>query len=161
MTDYQFPKADRAAIIAPPPLLALGCIGVAYLARHYKSLSLFSSRSSLQLVAGAVLVLFSIAIVASARRVFMAHATNLNPYKPTKAVVTTGVYRFSRNPIYVAFLIFVLSFTFFANSLWFVVLDVLLFFLLHFGVVKREEVYLEAKFGDSYLDYCRQVKRWL
>lgn len=154
-------KADRAAIIAPPPLLAVFCIALAFLVRHYKPLPLFSSRGLLPVGVGGVLIILSIAVVASARRSFIAHGTHLNPYTPTKAIVTTGVYRFSRNPIYIAFFIFVLSFTFFANSLWFVVFDVLLFFLLHFGVVKREESYLEAKFGDSYREYTRRVRRWI
>jgi protein-S-isoprenylcysteine O-methyltransferase Ste14 len=154
-------KGDRAAIIAPPPLFALICIGLAFLAWHYKPLPLFASRSWLQIVLGAVVVIISIAMVASARRMFVAHGTYLNPYKPTQAIVTTGLYRFSRNPIYIAFVVFTLSFTFFANDLWFVIFAVVLFFPLHFGVVKREEVYLEAKFGDSYRDYCRKVRRWL
>ena len=124
-------------------------------------LPLFSSRTPLLEVVGALFILLSIAVIASARRIFVAHGTHLNPYKPTQAIVTTGLYRFSRNPIYIAFVVFTLSFTFFANSLWFVIFAVVLFFLLHFGVVKREEVYLKAKFGDSYVDYCRQVKRWL
>lgn len=161
MTDYRFPKTDRAAIIAPPPLLALGCIGVAFLARHYKPLPLFWSHSRLQVIIGAVLVLFSIAIIVAARGSFITHGTHPNPYRPTQAVVTTGVYQFSRNPIYVAFLIFVLAFTFLANSLWFVVLDVLLFLLLRFGVVKPEEAYLQQKFGAVYREYNSRVRRWL
>jgi protein-S-isoprenylcysteine O-methyltransferase Ste14 len=154
-------KSDRARIIAPPPLFALVCIAAGFLAERFKPFWLFSTPSVLEVIVGAVLVVFSIAIIASARHIFLAHGTHLNPYKPTTAVVTTGIYRFSRNPIYFAFLIFVLAFAFFANSLWFVVFDALLFVLLHFGVVKREEAYLEQKFGDSYREYCGRVRRWI
>ena len=61
----------------------------------------------------------------------------------------------------IAFLLVVLAFAFFANSLWFIVTDGLLFCLLHFGVVKREENYLAQKFGDAYREYCCQVRRWI
>jgi protein-S-isoprenylcysteine O-methyltransferase Ste14 len=91
----------------------------------------------------------------------IAHGTHPSPYRPTAAIVTTGVYRFTRNPIYVAFLLVVLAFGLFANSWWFVVFGGLLFFLLDFGVVKREESYLLEKFGDPYRQYCRQVRRWI
>ena len=153
--------SDRARIIAPPPLLAVICIGLGYLVNHFKPLPLFPIRTVLHIIIGVIMVIVSIAIIASARRIFVAHGTHLNPYTPTKALVSDGIYRISRNPIYIAFIIFVLAFTFFANSLWFVVFDVLLFVLLHFGVVKREEAYLEQKFGDSYREYCARVRRWI
>ena len=154
-------KRDRAPIIAPPPLLGLACIALAFLARHFKPLPLFATKCGLQIAIGTVLIAFSVTIVTSAVRIFIAHGPHPSPYRPTAAIVTTGVYRFSRNPIYVAFLLVVLAFGLFANSWWFVVFGGLLFFLLDFGVVKREESYLLEKFGDPYRQYCRQVRRWI
>ena len=154
-------KRDRAPIIAPPPLLGLVCIGLGFLAEHFKPWPLFPAKSVVQLFLGAVLILVSVGVIASARRIFIAHGTHLNPYRPTKAVVVTGVYRFSRNPIYIAFILIVLAFALFVNSLWFVFPAGLLFILLHFGVVKREETYLAEKFGDTYKEYCRRVHRWI
>ena len=100
-------------------------------------------------------------IVLSARRVFVAHGTHLNPYKPTSAVVVTGIYRFSRNPIYIAFLLLLPAFALFANSLWFVLLVPVLLLFLDFGIVRREEDYLLKKFGDPYREYCVRVRRWI
>lgn len=154
-------KSDRAPIIAPPPLLGLACIGVGFVARHFKPLRLFAHTGALQIAIGVILVVSGIAIIASARSIFIAHGTHPNPYRPTKAIVSTGVYQWSRNPIYIAFMLIVLAFTFLANSLWFAFLEGLLFLLLHFGVVKREETYLLAKFGESYAEYCRRVRRWI
>jgi protein-S-isoprenylcysteine O-methyltransferase Ste14 len=154
-------KPDRAPIIAPPPLLGLVCIALAFWAKHFKTFPLFETKSSFQVVVGALLIVFSVAIVLSARQVFIAHGTHPNPYRPTNAIVTRGVYRFSRNPIYVAFLLIVLAFALLANSWWFVVVDGMFLLLLHFGVVKHEESYLLEKFGDPYRQYCREVRRWV
>jgi protein-S-isoprenylcysteine O-methyltransferase Ste14 len=154
-------KADRARIIAPPPLLGLICIGLGFLAKHFISLPVFANKSNLQISIGAAMVAFAIVIVASSRRAFIEYGTHPNPYTPTKAIVTNGVYGLSRNPIYVAFLIIVLAFVLFTNSWWFIGSAVLAFTLLHFGVVKREEKYLREKFGAEYDNYCQRVRRWI
>jgi protein-S-isoprenylcysteine O-methyltransferase Ste14 len=154
-------KLDRAKIIAPPPLLGVACIALAFLARHYKPLPLFTNAGPLQIGLGVGLCLLAAIIIFIARRQMVAQGTHPNPYRPTHSIVVTNIYRFSRNPIYIAFLLVVLAFAFFANSLWFIVMDGILFCLLHFGVVKREENYLSQKFGDAYKEYCRQVRRWI
>jgi protein-S-isoprenylcysteine O-methyltransferase Ste14 len=155
-------KPDRAPIIAPPPLIVLVCIALGFLAKHFFSpLSIFGAKSNLQVSTGAALVAFAIVIVASCRRAFIERGTHPNPYTPTKAIVTTGVYGLSRNPIYVAFLIIVLAFALFTNSWWFIGSAVLAFLLLDFGVVKREEKYLQEKFGVEYDDYFRRIRRWI
>jgi protein-S-isoprenylcysteine O-methyltransferase Ste14 len=155
------PNADRAKIIVPPPVFAAVGIGLGFLARHFEPLHLLAVRTAWQHVIGGLLIVVAIALLALAHRNFIAHGTHPNPYAPTKALVTDGLYGFSRNPIYVAFLLVVLAFTFFANSLWFVAAAAVSFSLLHFIVVKREEEYLSAKFGGEYRDYCRRVRRWI
>ena|SRR5947209_319063 len=153
-------KPDRAPIIAPPPLLALACIGLAFVGRHFKPLPLYSGSEASRMVVGSVLIASAIGIFIAARGAMAAHGTDPNPYRPTHAVVVTGLYRFSRNPIYIAFLLVVLAFAFFANSFWFVIGAGLLLFILRFGVIDREERYLGDKFGAQYTDYCRRVRRW-
>jgi protein-S-isoprenylcysteine O-methyltransferase Ste14 len=155
-------KPDRARIFAPPPLIALICILLGFAAKDFVSpLPLSSTKTNLQVSAGAALVAFAVAIVASCRRAFVQRGTHLNPYRPTKAIVTDGVYGLSRNPIYVAFLLIVLSFVPFTNSLWFIGSAILTVLLLQFGVVTREEKYLHEKFGAEYDEYCQRVRRWI
>jgi protein-S-isoprenylcysteine O-methyltransferase Ste14 len=153
--------SDRAPIIAPPPLIGLACILLAFVAKHYQALPIFPTKGPLQSAVGIFLVVVAIAIFVPAVRIFIAHGTSQNPYRPTQAIVTTGVYRFSRNPIYIAFLLIVLAFGLFANSYWFLVAAAVFAFVMHFGVVKREEKYLLEKFGDSYREYCRRVRPWI
>ena len=154
-------KPDRARIIAPPPLLGLGCIGAGFAANHFKPLPLFLRPSPLGVLLGIGLIIAAVVTIFVARRVFVAHGTHVNPYRPTTALAVTGLYGFSRNPIYVAFLVIVAAFSLIANSLWFLAATVLLFLLLHFGVIKREELYLADKFGDAYSRYRSKVRRWI
>ena len=81
--------------------------------------------------------------------------------KPTDVIVVRGPYRFSRNPIYLAMVFLQLGIGVWANSLWFFVLAMLSALLLAWGVISREERYLERKFGDGYLAYKARVRRWL
>jgi len=153
-------KPDRAPIIAPPPLIAVICVLLGFLAKSFVSpLPLVATKSNFQIAAGAVMVLFAIAIVALCRRAFIQHGTHPNPYTPTKAIVTTGIYGLTSNPIYIAFLVIVLAFALFANSWWFIGSAALTFILLQIGVVNREEKYLREKFGAEYVDYCGRVRR--
>ena len=152
---------DHAPIIAPPPLLMALCIAGGFVGRHYKHLSLFPEHHPLRQPLYIALFAIAVAIFGAAISQFIRHKTHPSPYKPTATVVVKGVYRFTRNPIYIAFLFIVIGFAVAANSAWFFVSALTLFLLLHFGVVKREERYLSAKFGSAYDDYGRRVRRWL
>ena len=96
-----------------------------------------------------------------ARREFVKHNENPNPYKPTSTIVSSGIYRFSRNPIYIAFLVFALATAIVANNAWILLSIPLLFVLLQFGVVRAEERYLSGKLGAEYDAYRRSVRRWI
>ncbi len=81
--------------------------------------------------------------------------------KPTTALVRTGPYRLSRNPIYLAFSLFQLGVAIWVNSLWLVATLVAAVALMHCVVIRREEQYLERRFGAQYVDYKTSVRRWL
>src|SRR5438094_6723897 len=112
---------DRARIIAPPPLLALGCILLGFIARHFFPLRWFAPANTLPILVGVVMIAISIAVVVLARRTFIAQGTHPNAYRPTKALVMTGVFSVSRYLVFVAFLLFLLAFAILDNSFWFVI----------------------------------------
>lgn len=87
--------------------------------------------------------------------------TPMNPFNPTTALVTTGPYRFTRNPMYVgmAFLYVALALAF--GLIWALILLPAVIVAVDRFVIAREEPYLEAKFGEPYRDYKRSVRRWL
>ena len=94
-------------------------------------------------------------------RTFRNARTGLLTNQPASVIVTTGPYGISRNPIYVGIFLGLIGFAIGFNTLWFLVVLVVMYFLIRFGVVAREETYLENKFGAPYLDYKKRVRRWL
>jgi protein-S-isoprenylcysteine O-methyltransferase Ste14 len=92
----------------------------------------------------------------------MRHAgTPTNPYKPVSHVVTQGPFRYTRNPGYLAMATIYMGVTSLANALWAVLLLPVALIVVQRGVIEREERYLERKFGEEYLRYKAQVRRWL
>jgi protein-S-isoprenylcysteine O-methyltransferase Ste14 len=92
---------------------------------------------------------------------FLVAGTPVPTREPTRALVTTGIHGLSRNPIYVAMLLVYLGIGILANTVWIIVLFVPLALLFRYGVVAREEAYLERMFGDVYRMYKARVPRWL
>jgi protein-S-isoprenylcysteine O-methyltransferase Ste14 len=81
--------------------------------------------------------------------------------EPTRVLVTTGIHGWTRNPIYLGMFLVYGGIGVAAQSTWVLVLTLPLAILIRYGVVVREEAYLERRFRDAYLDYKRRVRRWL
>ena len=81
--------------------------------------------------------------------------------QPARVLVTTGIYRWTRNPIYLGFLLVYGGIGVATQSPWVLILTLPLAITVRYGVVAREEAYLERRFGDAYLDYKPRVRRWL
>ena len=110
---------------------------------------------------GAALVAVAIALFSYSVANFRAAGTPVPARKPTTVIVWTGPYRFSRNPIYLAFSVFQLGIAIWVDSLWLLASLVAAVALIHYVVIPREEQYLERRFGAQYLDYKASVRRWL
>jgi protein-S-isoprenylcysteine O-methyltransferase Ste14 len=110
---------------------------------------------------GAPLVMVAIALFAYSAATFRAAGTPVPARKPTTMIVRAGPYRFSRNPIYLAFSLFQLGIAMWVNSVWLLATLVGAVALMHYFVIRREEEYLERRFGAQYLDYKASVPRWL
>ena len=103
---------------------------------------------------GAALLWYSVAR-------FRAAGTPVPARRPTTVIVRSGPYRFSRNPIYLAYSLFLLGIAIWMNSLWLLGTLGVAVALMNFFVIRREEEYLERRFGAEYLDYKASVRRWL
>jgi protein-S-isoprenylcysteine O-methyltransferase Ste14 len=112
-------------------------------------------------IAGLVLVAIGILLMAAGVLQFKRHGTPVPTDQPTTALVTTGVYGFSRNPLYLALTAIYLGIGLLLPSLLVLALVVPVLILMHYGVVVREEAYLERKFGEPYRAYKKRVRRWL
>src|SRR5215510_7754334 len=110
---------------------------------------------------GLALLVLGVGIAAWGRRTMQAAGTNVNPALPTTAIVTSGPFRFSRNPLYLALTLLYLGLTLALNTWWGIVVLVPVLIIMHRGVVLREERYLEHKFGETYRQYRSKVRRYL
>jgi protein-S-isoprenylcysteine O-methyltransferase Ste14 len=110
---------------------------------------------------GAPLVGVAIALFAYSVATFWAAGTPVPARKPTTKIVRAGPYRFSRNPIYLAFSLLQLGIAMWANSVWLLATLLGAVALMHYFVMRREEEYLARRFGAQYLDYKASVRRWL
>ena len=155
---------DIPGVIAPPPLIALATLLLG-LALDWFLPPVFILRGILgfgtRLIIGAILIASGATIAAVAIRSFLRAGTNIDPWKPAVSLVTTGIFAYTRNPMYLALILILAGLAIALASDWMVVLLVPAALILHFGVVKREERYLAAKFGESYRDYVRKVSRYV
>ena len=111
--------------------------------------------------AGTALVLAGFMVIGVAAASFHRAGTHLEPWKPTARIVSHGIFRYSRNPIYVAFCLLQVGTGLWLDNGWTVVTFPVSAALLFRVAIKREEAYLEHKFGKEYLDYKQAVRRWL
>ena len=109
---------------------------------------------------GASLVILAATLLLLSVAKFRAAGTPVPAREPTTAIVSTGPYRFSRNPIYLAFSLFQFGLAVWLNSAWLLMSLIVAVALMNFYVIPREERYLARRFGEEYLSYMRSVRRW-
>lgn len=157
-----------AGVIARPITLFPAALLVGFALDHLMRLPFPISRISMAhwisaIIAGPLILIgiAGIAVFAAAVRSFSRAATPLPTSQPARALVTTGIYRWTRNPIYLAFFLVYGGIGIVVRSPWILLLALPLAITIRYGVVAREEAYLERRFGDIYLDYKQRVRRWL
>jgi protein-S-isoprenylcysteine O-methyltransferase Ste14 len=153
---------DTAGVIAPPPLLALGVVVFGILLDHIAPAYVLVLL--LPLTLRIILALFLLGggcfLGVSAVNAFRVAATPVEPWKPTAALVTHGIFRSMRNPMYVGGVSILAALAVGLASDWMLVLTILLIPVLHYGVILREERYLAARFGAPYQAYLTMVPRY-
>ena len=110
---------------------------------------------------GLFLIIISPIIFFSSRNAFYAYEENPLPQTDTDKIIKTGIYAYSRNPIYLSFVLFHLGmFLTFENTMYFLS-SLGLFFWLNNYVIKEEEDFLKDKFKEDFTRYCNSVKKWI
>ena len=158
MTD----NADNANVIEPPPLMAAVAVMVGVLLDRLAPAYMLTVMVSVgaRIAIGLVLMAAGGALGFAAVRAFRAAGTAVRPWKPSSMLVTTDVFEWLRNPMYVGLILLLAGFAVIIASDWTLVMTIVFALALHFGVIKREERYLEAKFGDAYRVYRKRVRRY-
>lgn len=150
---------DNPGVRVPPPLLYAAAVIGGWLLDRRWPLPVGGGVS--RVVLGWVLVAAWALVAGSAIGLFWRKHTSMIPIRPANALVTTGPYTFTRNPMYVAFAFLIVAFALFLNTWWPVLLLVPTLLAVQRFVIVREEGYLRRRFGAEYDEYARRVRRWL
>ena len=110
---------------------------------------------------GAVVFVLALALAIWAIDTMTRAGTNVPTNRPTTTIVESGPYRFTRNPIYMGMFGGLIGLGIAFDNLWLLLMLVPFALVIRYGVVAREEHYLERRFGDAYRGYRQRVRRWL
>jgi protein-S-isoprenylcysteine O-methyltransferase Ste14 len=151
--------AIRPLTLVPPPLVYAVVLYAAWWLE--RQLSLPFDLGTLARPLGWALICVGLVGFALALLSIWGNRTTVNPYKAATNLVTGGVFRFSRNPIYVSDWFVYLGVMLMLRTVWPLLLAPLVYLIMRYGVIAHEERHLEARFGDEYREYRARVRRWL
>jgi protein-S-isoprenylcysteine O-methyltransferase Ste14 len=154
-------EQDRPQIspMVHPPIVALMFIVIAYFIGRFVLLP-FAAPAMLRYI-GLALTFVGFLLGIAAFVEFRKAHTTLDPHGSAKHLVTSGIYRFTRNPIYLGFLLMVIGLPLNSGLYWGLVLAPFYVFMMNRLIIQHEEAYLERKFGKAYTGYTVRVRRWL
>lgn len=150
---------DKAGVILFPPLLYGFTLTAGLVVSRFFPYQLLPPAVALPL--GTALILVGFLVVRSAALSLNRHKTTIHPAGVTTAIVSEGIYRRTRNPMYVSFALIYTGIALMVNAWIGLVLLVPLLVVVQKGIIEREERYLTRKFGTEYLTYKTRVRRWL
>lgn len=152
------PASMTAGVVAPPPLLYAVPLAVGLLLQRWHPLPIL--KPFIATVVGIVCVglgFVGLPSVVAFRRA----NTSPKPWVPSTALVTTGPFRYTRNPMYLGFTLLYVGVSLWANAAWPLLFLPIVLVVMHYGVIVREEAYLARTFGEEYQQYRAVVRRWL
>jgi protein-S-isoprenylcysteine O-methyltransferase Ste14 len=152
--------ADTAQVIVRPPL-AWGLAVIAGLALDWLTPLPFLPADLPARPLGATVFVLALALLVWAVATIVRAGSNVPTTRPTTGIVESGPYRFTRNPIYLGMFLGLIGLTIAFDNLWMLIMATLFALIIRYGVVAREEAYLDRKFGDAYRGYRSRVRRWL
>ena len=152
-------KSDSSGAIAPPPVIGLALAVLGVVVGQIWPVEIIPA--PWQYVAGGPIIAGSVLLVASAFRLFRKAETPVPTYRTPKALVTGGVYRLTRNPIYLAMLLLIAGLAVALDNIWLFAGAAVFQHIIRWGVIAREEPFLEAKFGEEYRAFKQRTRRWI
>jgi protein-S-isoprenylcysteine O-methyltransferase Ste14 len=154
-------KRDSPGVYIPPPLFYVLIFLAAVFAQ--KKVLINDSLFHLQItkMTGMLFLIISLLFMITSLRKFFQSKNTLILIKPASSLQTNGIYRISRNPMYVGLAVMYLGISCLIGNWWNIILFPILLLVIQEYIIKREEKYLERAFGQKYLDYKNRVRRWL
>ena len=152
----------HAGVPFPPPFIYAAGFLLGYLAqRRYPLPVVGAANTALVGIAGLTLVVLWVAVAGTAFMQFGRARTTIMPQRPATALVTGGIYRFTRNPMYISLVLLYVGLALLINSWWPLVLLPVVVVVIDRAVIAKEERYLASAFPTEYAAYRARVRRWL
>jgi protein-S-isoprenylcysteine O-methyltransferase Ste14 len=163
MTAQSVAGTGTAQVIIRPPLLFIGAILLGFVMDHVVAIPIDVPRESefVHRLVPASLTIIGLLLAVAGIRNLMRSGTPVPTNQPTRALVTTGIHGWTRNPIYLGMFIVYLAIGIAVRSPWILALFIPIVMTIRYGVVAREERYLAEQFGEAYQAYKAQVRRWI
>lgn len=155
----QLGPTDSPAVRLPPPIIYVVAIGLGAILQ--KLLPLPIGGGLLRVLTAWLLVALWAVIAAISFQAFWKARTSVVPIRPATALVETGPYRFTRNPMYVSLVALTLGAGLWMNTWWVIILLIPAVVVIDRLVISREEAYLRRRFGAAYDSYRQRVRRWV
>ena len=143
----------------PPPLLVLILVISNYFSSKKIDLILLPNKNLISFI----ILLVGVLILINPILKFIKSKTTIDPikFKKVNKLITSGIYKYSRNPMYLGLLMIVISNTIFFLNIFSIITPILFYFWINKFQIKREEIFLTEKFGDEYLLYMTNTRRWI
>jgi protein-S-isoprenylcysteine O-methyltransferase Ste14 len=150
---------NKLNIAIKPPKVLLTTLAIAMVLHLWRVINIFEN-SQVGHTIGWSLLIVSVFFMMWAVRTMNNHKVDFR-FAPVPRVVSKGPYKYTRNPMYVAMTLLIISIGFILNGLWFLIMAGLFVIFIHINVVKIEEKYLEKELGDEYKKYKLRVRAWI
>lgn len=153
-------EMDRAAVKIPPPWVYAGAVLLGILLQAFVVPLPLQIPLVARIGLAVVAALGSLGLMAAAFLPFQRTGQDPKPWKSTPEIISTGIYRYTRNPMYISMGLLQAAIGFGLANGWIVALVLPVLAVIHVTAVRHEEAYLERKFGDAYVEYRSSVRRW-
>ena len=153
---------DSPGVYVPPPLVYIACFLLSFLLQGYFTIrSAFFFHSVAANIIGLLIIISGLIFAVPALRQFYKTKNTIVLIKPANSLQTTGIYSFTRNPMYLSLMLIYLGMAFIFGNWWTLILVPLLIILVSYRIILPEERYLGRAFGEEYEIYKRKVRRWI
>lgn len=157
--EQQAPANDNPGVIALPPLIFIAFLGVGVILHNIFPLHFI--HGPLRNIVGVIFLAYSVLVSGLAILRMRRAGTNIDVRKPSTTIVSDGIYRFTRNPMYLSMALLMIAISVLISNIWILILTPAFIIVIHKGVIEREERYLEGKFGTDYTSYKKRTRPWL
>lgn len=154
-------KKDHPGVYIPPPIIYALIFFVAFLFQRFIPINRSLFQNDWIYFLGILFFLVALYLMMRGVGKFIQTGNTLITMKPANSLQQTGVYKYTRNPMYFGMIFLYLGFTCFYGNWWHIILLPVLILIVQEYVIKREERYLEREFGQAYKEYRGRVRRWM